>query len=72
MSSVEEIKVQVHEKLVETGEYDSLQAQLRLKLVESGWFDNVNRLALDKLSTEENPQFDLIAQSLEDQALSKC
>lgn len=52
--------------------YTSLQAQLRLKLVESGWFDNVNRLALDKLSTEENPQFDLIAQSLEDQALSKC
>lgn len=39
--------------------------------MESGWFDNVNELALDKLSTEENPKFDLIAQSLEEQALSK-
>jgi hypothetical protein len=39
--------------------------------MESGWFDNVNELALDKLSTEENPQFDLIAQSLEEQALSE-
>lgn len=48
-----------------------LKAQLRLKLMESGWFDNVNELALDKLSTEENPKFDLIAQSLEEQALSK-
>lgn len=62
-----------------------MKAHLRSKLQEVGWFDDINELALgrisgffelisnytDKLSTEETPKFDTVAESLEAQALCK-
>ncbi|VVT53661.1 uncharacterized protein SAPINGB_P003686 [Magnusiomyces paraingens] len=68
-NSADVIKVKVHDKLLETGEYERMKSFLREKLLEAGWFDEINVLALDKLSTQEKPSFETVAESLETQAL---
>lgn len=62
-------KIRIHEKLLETGEYDKIKTFLRSKLLEAGWFDKVNVLALDQLSTQEKPNFEAVAESIEAKAL---
>lgn len=68
----EATKIKVHKKLLETGEYDKMKLFLRSKLTESGWFDEMNVLAQDRLSTQEKPDFEAVAESIEAQALGKC
>ncbi|KAK9380347.1 transcription factor e(y)2-domain-containing protein [Kockiozyma suomiensis] len=64
-----QIRAKVHQKLVESGEYERISTHLRQKLVESGWYDQVNQLASEKLRFQDNPNFDKLVDDIEPKAL---
>ncbi|CUM66970.1 uncharacterized protein PRCAT00004657001 [Priceomyces carsonii] len=48
---LDQIKSQIQEHLVTSGNYDIINKQLKLQLYESGWFDKVSRLATRELQS---------------------
>mmetsp|Transcript_646 Transcript_646/g.632 ORF Transcript_646/g.632 Transcript_646/m.632 type:complete len:102 (+) Transcript_646:46-351(+) len=42
---LDQIKSQIQEHLISSGNYDIINKQLKLQLYESGWFDKVTQLA---------------------------
>ncbi|KAK9477349.1 transcription factor e(y)2-domain-containing protein [Lipomyces japonicus] len=65
-----EIREKVHEKLIESGEYERISSILRQKLLETGWYDKVNELAYDKLKAQENPNFEKLVNDIEPKSLA--
>lgn len=44
-TELDQIKSQIQEHLISSGNYDIINKQLKLQLYESGWFDKVAQLA---------------------------
>ncbi|KAK9459472.1 transcription factor e(y)2-domain-containing protein [Lipomyces oligophaga] len=64
-----QVTVNVHHRLVESGEYDRLSALLRQKLAASGWYDQMQELASENLKTQDTPNFEDLVNDLEQKAL---
>lgn len=69
MSNIDQLKSQIQEKLIESGEYDRISALLKQKLAENGWFDNIKKLANDEINNQQDPNFEKLTSILEPRAL---
>lgn len=58
LKELDQIKGQVQDYLISSGNYDIINKQLKLKLYESGWFDQIAQLASRELleNLKENNQ----------------
>jgi Transcription factor e(y)2. len=51
---LDQIKSQIQEHLISSGNYDIINKQLKLQLYESGWFDKVSQLTNQELQENNN------------------
>lgn len=69
MSDLDEIKAQIQNHLIDSGNYDIISKQLKLKLYECGWFDKITQLATKELKNGgETVNFDSLFSLLKPQA----
>ena len=52
MSDIEQLKDQIKERLIYSGEYDRINTMLKERLAESGWFDKMKKLANGELNNQ--------------------
>lgn len=52
-TELDQIKSQVEDYLISSGNYDIVNKQLKLQLYESGWFDQVAQLATKELQESQ-------------------
>ncbi|ODV79365.1 uncharacterized protein CANTADRAFT_26321 [Suhomyces tanzawaensis NRRL Y-17324] len=50
---LDQIKSQIQEHLVSSGNYDAINKQLKLQLYEAGWFDKMSQIANRELLENE-------------------
>ncbi|KAK9456852.1 transcription factor e(y)2-domain-containing protein [Dipodascopsis uninucleata] len=66
----DETKAKVHQKLIDSGEYERISTHLRQKLVEAGWYQKVNELAAGNIRSQESPNFEKLVNEVEPRALA--
>ncbi|KAK9464952.1 transcription factor e(y)2-domain-containing protein [Lipomyces arxii] len=64
------VKAKIHQKLVESGEYERISTLLRQKLIETGWYEQVRELATERMRAQESSNFDKLVDDVELSALS--
>lgn len=68
---LDNIKAQIQQHLVSSGNYDIINKQLKLQLYESGWFDKVSQIAnreLQQPQQKEQQNFDQLYSFLKPKA----
>ncbi|CAN3374561.1 hypothetical protein DIURU_001040 [Diutina rugosa] len=66
-SQLDQVKSQIQDQLVSSGNYDDISRQLKVQLYESGWFDQVQKLAVSELGGG-NENFDHLYQAIKPSA----
>ncbi|KAK9471482.1 transcription factor e(y)2-domain-containing protein [Dipodascopsis tothii] len=64
-----QIRAQVNQKLIESGEYERMSKHLKKRLSEAGWFVEVNALATDNVRRQDTPNFEALVADVEARAL---
>ncbi|CAR24220.1 Sus1p [Lachancea thermotolerans CBS 6340] len=64
-----ELKAQIQQYLVESGNYELISNKLSRKLLEEGWTDQVKRMTSEEIRADDSASFTQILSKVEPKAL---
>ncbi|SCW01282.1 LAFE_0D09142g1_1 [Lachancea fermentati] len=64
-----ELKAQIQQYLVQSGNYEIISSKLTQMLLEDGWMDEVKRLTNEEIKSNDSTNFTQILAKVEPQAL---
>ncbi|CCE65737.1 hypothetical protein TPHA_0M01620 [Tetrapisispora phaffii CBS 4417] len=64
------LKAQIQQYLVESGNYEKISNDLNKRLLAEGWMESVKKLTLDEINVNDSTKFPQILKNVEPEAIN--